>query len=354
VSNSGARKGGRRATLREVAAAAGVSIGSASNAFNRPELLSEATRKRVLSQARRLGYSGPDPAARRLRTGRAGALGLLFTYRLPSAFEDESAVIFLRGVARELEDSGAGLLLIPTSESREEGARAVRVAAVDGFLVYSTASGDPRLVAALERGLPTVTVDEPLDVPTPWVGIDDRGAARVAARHLVELGHERIGVVGFPEFPLDDESLTYDITAERFAGYREGLGDLWNPALVAHGMGGDIETGSRALEQLLASDPAPTGIVAMSDALAAGVLLGAAARGIEVPAQLSVVGFDDVPIAARTDPALTTIAQPTEDKGRLAARALLDALERDGLPEPTRTVLPTRLVVRGSTAPPPA
>ena len=91
----------------------------------------------------------------------------------------------------------------------------------------------------------------------------------------------------------------------------------------------------------------------MSDALAAGVVLAAAANGIEVPAQLSVVGFDDVPLAARTDPPLTTIAQPTEEKGRIAARKLLDALEADGLPDPERTLLPTRLVVRGSTGPPP-
>src|SRR5215211_4226851 len=96
----------RKPTLRDVAAAAGVSIGSASNAFNRPEVLSEDTRERVLAEARRLGYAGPDPAARRLRTGRAGALGLLFTERLPFAFDDDAAIIFLRGVANALEESG--------------------------------------------------------------------------------------------------------------------------------------------------------------------------------------------------------------------------------------------------------
>jgi DNA-binding LacI/PurR family transcriptional regulator len=229
----------------------------------------------------------------------------------------------------------------------------VRVAAVDGFLVYSNATRDPRLLAALERGLPIVTVDQPVDVPTPWVGIDDRAAAREAVRHLIELGHERIGVVGFPEFPLDDESLRYDVTTERSAGYREELGDLWDPGLVALGRGNEVETGSRALEQLLAGDRPPTGVVAMSDALAAGVLSAAAARGIQVPSELSVVGFDDVPLAARTDPPLTTIAQPTEDKGRLAARKLLEAVEGDGLPAPEPTLLPTRLVVRGSTGPAP-
>src|SRR3954463_15104604 len=139
----------RRTTLRDVAAAARVSIGTASNAFHPPELLSEAKRERVLAEARRLGYGGPDPVARRLRTGRAGALGLIFTDRLPIAFEDEAAGGFLSGVAGGLGDWGAGLLMIPTSESREEGAALVRASAVDGFIVYSTGTGDPRLLAAI-------------------------------------------------------------------------------------------------------------------------------------------------------------------------------------------------------------
>lgn len=342
----------RKTTLKDVAAAAGVSIGTASNAFNRPELLSDGMRERVLSQAHRLGYFGPDPVARRLRTGRIGAFGLIFTDRLPFAFDDQAAVIFLGGVARVLEDSGAGLLLIPTSESREEGARVVRAAAVDGFIVYSTPTGDPRLLAALDRGLPTVTVDEPIEVPTPWIGIDDRAAAREAARHLVELGHERVAVLGFPEFAIDDETLPYDVTRARFDGYREGLGAAWDPDLGVRAVGNRPETGRRVLAELMGRDQPPTAVLAMSDALAAGVLLGAAEQGIEVPAKLSVIGFDDVPFARLTDPPLTTISQPTEEKGRLAARALLDALEASERSEPTRTLLPAKLVVRGTTGPP--
>src|SRR5215208_2931757 len=268
------RPAARKPTLRDVAVAADVSMGPASNAFNRPELLSAAMRERVLDQAGRLGYSGPDPVARRLRTGRAGALGLIFTDRLPFAFQDQAAVVFLGGVASELEDSGAGLLLIPTSESREEGARVVGAAAVDGFIVYSVPTGDPRLLAALERGLPTVTVDEPISVPTPWIGIDDRAAAREAARHLVDLGHSRVAVVGFPEFAIDDPSLPYDVTRERFAGYREGLGESWDPELVIHAIGNRAEAGRAALGELVALDPAPTAVLAMGDALATGLLVG--------------------------------------------------------------------------------
>jgi DNA-binding LacI/PurR family transcriptional regulator len=339
-------------TLRDVASGAGVSIGTASNAFNRPDLISEQLRGRVLAEAKRIGYTGPDPAARRLRTGRSGALGLIFTDRLPFAFDDEAAVIFLRGVADALESSGAGLLLIPTSPTREEGGQVVRAAAVDGFLVYSTPTGDPRLLAALDRGLPTVVVDEPLEVATPYIGIDDRGGARAAAAHLAELGHERIGVVAFPEFADADKVLPFDSTRERLAGYRDGLGARFDQTLVSTAPTNQPENGGRLLREWTKTGNPPTAVLAMSDALAAGVLREAIGQGLRVPGELSVVGYDDVPLAAFTDPALTTVNQPTQQKGELAARSLLDAIAAGGLPEPTRTVLPARLVIRGSTGPP--
>jgi DNA-binding LacI/PurR family transcriptional regulator len=346
-------RGRRKPTLREVAAGAGVSLGTASNAFNHPELISETLRERVLEEARRLGYAGPDPAARRLRTGRAGALGLVFTDRLPFAFDDDAAIIFLRGVANALEETGAGLLLIPTSPSRERGARVVRAAAVDGFIVYSTPTGDPRLEAALQRGLPTVTVDEPLATPTPFIGIDDRGAAREAARYLRELGHEHVCVVSFPEFVDEDERLPFDVSLERRAGYREGLGEVWDPALVFDAMPNNPETGRRMLPRLLAHDPPPTAVLATSDALASGIVRGALEQGLEVPGRLSVIGFDDVPLARSSEPPLTTVAQPTERKGELAVALLLDALRNDRPLKPERTILPTELVVRGTTGPAP-
>lgn len=340
-------------TLKDVAERAGVSVGTASNAFNRPELLSDELRERVLDEAQRMGYGGPDPAARRLRTGRAGALGLIFTDRLPFAFDDEAAVIFLRGVAAALESTGDGLLLIPTSPTRKEGARVVRESAVDGFLVYSTPTGDPRLEAALERGLPTVVVDEPLEVPTPYIGVEDRKGARRAAQHLIELGHERIGVVAFPEHAFDDYSLRFDSTIERMAGYREGLGGAWNAELVSTARGNLPETGRQALRELLAMENPPTAVLATSDALASGVLREAAERGMQVPDELSVIGFDDVPLAGLTEPPLTTVNQPTEHKGELAARSLLEAVQGVGPSDPRRIVLPTQLVVRGTTGPPP-
>src|SRR5439155_20895845 len=135
----------RRVRLRDVAERAGVSVGSASQAFGRPELVSDRVRERVLAAAEELGYTGPDPAARRLRTGRAGALGLIFSERLAYAFTDPAAPPFLRGVAREIQDAHSGLLLIPDSRQRDEAARGVAEAAVDGFIVYSTPRNDPRV-----------------------------------------------------------------------------------------------------------------------------------------------------------------------------------------------------------------
>ena len=113
------------------------------------------------------------------------------------------------------------------------------------------------------------------------------------------------------------------------------------------------ETGGRLVRELLAGASPPTAVLAMSDALAAGVVREAAQLRVEVPRQLSVIGFDDVPLAGLTDPPLSTVAQPTERKGELAARALLDALEAKRMPEPTRTILPAELVLRGTTAPAP-
>ena len=341
----------RRARLRDVAERAGVSVGSASNAFNRPELVSDSVRARVLASAAALGYGGPDPAARRLRTGRAGALGLIFSERLRYQFTDPAAPAFLGGVAQALEDAGLGLLLVPDSRRRDETAVAVRNAAVDGFIVYSAVRNDPRVEAALARSLPVVTVDQPRDLPTPFVGIDDRAAARGAAKHLRALGHVRVAVLAFVT-SLDAEGKhVLDVSVERLAGYREGLGSAWDGDAVRTCRPNATEPARRATRELLGAEHPPTAILAMSDVLAIGALHAAAELGVRVPERLSVVGFDDSPAAALATPPLTTIAQPHEEKGRLAAEWLLEAIARREEGAPTRRViLPTELVLRETTA----
>jgi DNA-binding LacI/PurR family transcriptional regulator len=342
----------RRVRLRDVAERAGVSVGSASQAFGRPELVSDDVRERVLAAAEELGYPGPDPAARRLRTGRAGAIGLIFSERLAYQFTDPASPPFLRGVSLAIQKAPTGLLLIPDSRQRDEATRLVREAVVDGFIVYSVPQNDPRVEAALARRLPVVTVDQPRGAETPFVGIDDRAAARSAAEHLRGLGHERVAVLSFVTTLEPGSTLQLDITVERLAGYEDGLGDAWDPALVRTCRPNAPEPARAATLELLREPTPPTGILAMSDILAFGALEAAGEHGVPVPSKLSVVGFDDTPGAAHATPPLTTVAQPHEEKGRLAAEQLIDAIERGGTREPSRTLLPTELVVRGSTAPP--
>ena len=345
-----------RVRLRDVAERAGVSVGSASQAFGRPELVSAQVRERVLAAAEELDYAGPDPAARRLRTGRAGALGLIFTERLGYAFTDPAAPAFLRGVAWGMEEARTGLLLIPTSPSPDTAAAAVREAAVDGFIIYSAPRNDPRVDAAVARRLPLVTVDQPRGAETPFVGIDDRAAARSAAEHLRTLGHERVAVLGFAATADPDGTRVFDLTEERLAGYREGLGTAWDEGAIRMSLpNAPAPARAAALELLRAPNP-PTAILAMTDPLALGVLQAAAELGVAVPEELSVVGFDDSPAAASASPPLTTVAQPHEEKGRLAAEWLIKDIARGRDPGRRRrqALLPTELVVRGSTAPPPA
>ena len=344
----------RRVRLREVAARAGVSVGSASQAFSRPELVSDTVRERVLQAAEALGYAGPDPAARRLRTGHTGAIGLIFSERLRYQFTDPAAPAFLGGVSSGLEDAHMGLLLIPDTRYREKTAETVRGAAVDGFIVYSAVRNDPRVEAALARGLPVVTVDQPRDAPTPFIGIDDRAAARTAAQHLRALGHRRVGVLSFVTAIDPEGKLVLEIAMERLAGYREGLGDLWDEGLVRTCRPNATAPAREATLGLLRGPTPPTAILAMSDVLALGALQGASDLGVRVPEQLSVVGFDDSPAASFATPTLTTIAQPHEDKGRLAAEWLLEAIVGSRPRRRRRkAILPTELVVRESSGPPP-
>lgn len=332
-----------------------MSVGTASQAFGRPELVSEELRKRVLAAAEALGYPGPDPAARRLRTGRAGAVGLVFAERLGYQFTDPAAPAFLRGIAAGMHEAPTGLLLIPDSRNRDEAARTVREAAVDGFIVYSTPQNDPRVEAALARRVPVVTVDQPRGAATPFVGIDDRAAARSAAEHLRELGHERVAVLSFVTALGPGGSLELDLSAERLEGYKEGLAEAWDAGLVRTVRPNARQPALDATRELLRAPDPPTAILAMSDILAIGALEAAAEEGVAVPEELSVVGFDDSPVALHATPPLTTVAQPHEEKGRLAAQWLMEEVERGQRPEDgrRRAILPTELVVRESTAPAP-
>lgn len=353
----------RRATLKNVAEELGVSPSTVSNAYNRPDQLSEELRRRVFETARRLGYSGPDPLGRSLRRQRTGTIGVLYTDRLSYAFRDPAAVLFLEGVSEAAEEAGLGLLLIPGAPREKRDTAAIREAAVDGMVVFCMAEEDPLLATALERGLPVVLVEQPPVEGLPAVVIDDEGASREAAEHLLGLGHERLAVASMeltyqPKGGLvglvRQWAATYRPSRARLAGYEaaaENAGLNWTKMPVYECVENSPAQGRAAARKMLSQSPRPTAVLCMSDLLAAGVMAEAASQGLSVPDDLSVVGFDDVPEAARMQPPLTTVNQPHIEKGQRAGRALISLL--GGEPAPENAYLPTRLVVRDSTAPPP-
>ena len=347
------RRSNSPATLATVADALGVSRMTVSNAYNRPDQLSPELRERVLAAARDLGYSGPDPVARTLSRGETGAVGLILDQPLSAAFSDEATVRFLQGVGAGCEEREVGLSLVPRIAGRD--AALVHTALVDGFILYCAPEADARLAAVRERRLPHVLVDFAAEAGTSAVNVDDRGGARAVAEHLIGLGHRRFGIVMPFDKPGETAAeaqarATWHMHAERLAGWREQLvaaGVEWGAVPVATAAGGSPETGSRAAAQLLDRPDRPTAILALYDHLALGVLDAAAQRGIAVPDELSIAGFDDAGEAALATPPLTTVAQPHERKGAEAVRLLLDG------GEPGSVVLDTRLVVRSSTAPAP-
>lgn len=329
-----------------------------SNAYNRPDQLSPELRKRVLDTARRLGYPGPDPVARSLRTRKSGAVGLLLTENLSYAFRDPGAVGFLEGLALACEDAGQGLTLLPASPEQEDVA-SVHRAGVDGFVVYSVPEDDPHLAAVLERPVPVVVCDQPRLDNMDWVGPDDSRSIKAIAEHLIGLGHRRVGVScmrlarGRNDGPASvqrQNNASFHVQRARLAALAEAFeeaGVEWSGVPVVERFDHTPASGASAAAQLLEIDPEITAVVCTSDILALGAMTEAHNRGLRVPDDLSITGFDGIPDAERAG--LTTVRQPWLEKGRAAGRLLLDNAEPG---RPRHIQLETQLTT-GSTAGPP-
>ena len=358
----------RRATLASLAAELKVSRTTISNAYNRPDQLSSDLRDRIFAAAKQLGYPGPDPVARSLRTRRAGAVGLMITEPLNYSFSDPAALDFVAGLAESCEEAGQGLLLVAVGPNRsvEDGAGAVLSAGVDGFVVYSASDDDPYLPVVQQRHLPVVVVDQPKGVPgTSRVGIDDRAAMRRLTEHVVGLGHREIGLLTMrldrepPNgSPLPAVADPRRLSTPHFHVQRERINGVYDAVRAAgrspealtvvesyeHGPG----SGGAAAEVALSANPRITALMCTADVLALSAMDHLRGRGIYVPGQLTVTGFDGIPDALRRG--LTTVVQPSMEKGRRAGR-LLHQPPRSGLP--VVEVLDTELI-RGRTSGPPA
>lgn len=335
-------------TIKSVAAAVGVSPATVSNAYNKPDQLSADLRNRVLAEAARLGYAGPNPTARNLRSGRAGAFGLLYNHSLTHAFSDPFATTFLGGVGGVIEQDGSALVLIPLHPGTGEfNLDLLRRTAVDGLADVCLDEEQSEQVhqIARQRGIPFISSCSSRP-DLDFVGPDDLAAGRALAEHVMRLGHRRVAIVadgGVTDGPLRLEPLGQP-GWDRLKGLADGLAGA--EVTVVNGQWNTLESGRRAGAELLDRQHRPTAIIAVSDILALGILRAAADRGVDVPRELSVTGFDDIPAAA--DAGLTTVAQQITERGQLVGRLLLDPTAT-----PRRVFLPTTLQARRTTGPAP-
>ena len=322
----------RRPTIDDVAARAGVSSAAVSFAVNGRPGVGEETRERILAAAEELGWR-PSAHARGLAQARAHAIGLLLSRPVEQLEVDPFFVRFLAGVERTLARSDHALVLrvIDSGEPVDLDAyvRLARSGRVDGFLLCDVELDDPRF-DLIE--LPAVVAGHPVSpCPFPWLETEHARGAGAAVEHLIDLGHRRIGFCG---------------SSERFEHIQARRG-AWLGALEAAG----LEPGPVAF-----GDPRPlldedvTAIVCTSDLLAAAGLAAARERGVDVPGELSIVGFDDSPVAALASPPMTSVRVDYAQFGEAAAAALLAAIVREPVP-PFRGAAP-ELVRRGSTARP--
>jgi LacI family transcriptional regulator len=335
----------QRVTVRDVAARAGVSVSTVSRYLNGSLRVRPSVAERIDGAVAALGYR-PHPLARRLATHSARTIGLL----VPGITNP-----FFARLAEELETSaydhgGYSVLLCDTKSlaSRErEYTELLSHGLVDGLVYCGMNPANEALARAIERGLPVVLVDEDVEglPPVPRVFVENAEGVRRATGYLVSLGHRRIAYVGGPE-----ELMT---ARERLRGYREALeaaSIAFDPALTRTGPYTDA-FGFAAMSDLWRAGEGPTAVLAANDYQAAGVMRAARALGVRVPEELSVVGFDDMPLSRYLTPALTTVHQPVEEMARQALDALLGGIQGRSDAVMNR-VLPVELVVRESAAPP--
>ena len=329
----------RKPTIRDVAAVAGVSRGTVSRVINGGHWVSPDARTAVEDAIRSTGFT-TNHAARSLATGRAGSLAFLLTEPQHLLFDDPTFALLLRGAAEALTQRSMTLVLLVagTEAERANVEHFVRAGHVDGVLLISSHESDPLLDRLVAAGVPTVSCGLPLghqgEIST--VSVDETGSARTITRYLLEKGHRRIATIAGPR---DTPGGKY-----RLVGFREELGDAFDPALVEEGDYSQ-ESGAVAMARLLERAPDLEAVFAASDMMAAGAIQTLRKAGKRVPEDIAVAGFDDSGLAATHEPPLTTMRQPWEQISESMVQLLLDVI--GGAPQ-REIVLPTTLVPRAS------
>lgn len=333
----------KRVTIKDVARETGLALSTVSNALAGKPLVKPETREYVAETARRLGYRA-SVVARSLRTQRSYVVGVLI-----EDVTNPSASAFVRGVEDVVNRAGCDILLANTDSDLERQISAMHALVdrgVDGLVMISQHLTDERIRAILKEGTPTVLVQrrEP-ELDLDYVGADNSDGIHEAMRYVRSLGHERIGYLAGP--------LVSSSARERLAAFRDAITELGLPVddkLIYQGRY-SLDAGLEAAGFFSGMRLPPTCILASNDMSAIGLIQGLCERGLEVPKNVSVVGLDDIELARIKAIDLTTIRLEKRTIGAEAARLLLRRIDNPDAVV-TSTILPTRLIVRGTTAPP--
>ncbi|BDI32414.1 hypothetical protein CCAX7_44650 [Capsulimonas corticalis] len=337
----------RRPTIHDVAARAGVSVSSISNYINQRGRMTEATRQRIHAAVEELNFT-PSALTQAIRKRRTNILGVLAfgMHGLDETDGSSLAPALLRGFYDGADDAGNDLLLYTQGPDCERGERGLRFldGHIDGLLWVSPNLHEPSLERVVAAGLPVVALlARRVAEGAGYVDGDNRGAMRMLVAHLAERGHRRIAYTG-PE--------RYSDLVDRHEGYQTALAEHglpWDAALqVRIGKKELEETYGQILDGWLALPDPPTAIMCWDDQPAALFADALQARGLRVPEDMALTGFDDTPIASRVAGGLTTVRQPFRQMGRQAVESLLALVRGDSMEIP-RQILPMELVVRAST-----
>ena len=331
-------------TLEEVGKLAGVSRSTVSRVVNGQPSVRDEVRERVWQVIRETGYQ-PHAAARSLVTRRTRIIGVIIPQAVMTLFVDPFFPLLLCGITETCNDHGYYLMLSlfngPGTEE-ELYRRQVHSGHLDGAIVASTPMDDPLIPALMDDDVPCILIGRHSDRRARYVDVDNVSGSRMAVEHLIRLGHRRVATITGPLSMASGE--------DRLTGYRQALEAHRIPVQEALIVEGDFTEASGAMGmQRLLSD-SPTAVFAASDTMAIGAVKALREAGLRVPEDVALVGFDDIPVAAALEPALTTVRQPIERLGSMAADLLVNLLENPPATQPPahRMILPAKLIVRDS------
>lgn len=332
----------KRATVHDVAAAAGVSRGTVSRVLN-GGYVSAAARAAIEAAIAEVGYV-PNTAARNLVRRRSQAIGFLALEPHSLLLEDPNIGAIMLGANEVLSiaDYQMVSLVVDSDRDTERVARYLRGGFVDGAIIVSARAHDPIIRLVTKLGLPATFVGHPtdLDDSIPFVGIDNAGSARTITRKLMDTGRRRIGMIA--------AALDRDSGADRLTGFREALGARFDPTLVVEVPLYDYTYGVKGMRTLLDREPSIDGVFAASDAVAAGALEVLRDSGRSVPGDVGIVGFDNSSWAVRTQPPLSTVHQPAREIGQNAANLVLLQVRGTEEDVPRSILLDTPVIWRNS------